>query len=76
MYFTVEEMNLICVFDTNDRAALVTAMRDTMPDFENDDMREIAQTTLAKLEGMTDEAFAALIMTPAYDGPDDGNGVS
>jgi hypothetical protein len=73
--FTVEEINLMCVFDTSNKAALINDLRAAMPDLDEDDMREIAETALAKLEGMTGETFVTLTLTPEYDEPDDGDEV-
>ena len=72
--FTVEEINLMCVYDTSNRATLINDLRTAMPDFDEEGMSEIAETALAKLEGMTDEAFSALVLTPEYDDPDGENG--
>ena len=64
--FTVEEENLICAFDTTGRAAVITGIRGAMPDFDEDEMREIAESALRKLDAMTDAEFSALIFSPAY----------
>jgi hypothetical protein len=66
MNFTVEEENLICVYDTTSRQAAVEGIRTAMPDYEEDDMREIAENTLRKLEAMSDTEFSAYIFSPAY----------
>jgi len=64
--FTVEEENLICAFDVNDRDAVIAAIRGVMPDFEEDEMREIAESALRKLDAMTGAEFSALILSPVY----------
>ena len=66
MTFTVEEENLICIYDTTSRAALMNGIRAATPDYEEDDMREIAENVLRKLDGMSDEEFAAIVFSPAY----------
>jgi hypothetical protein len=65
--FTVEEENLICVFDTSGRTALIGDIRAAMPDFEEPEMREIADSAIAKLEAMSDAEFFALTFSPAYE---------
>ena len=67
--FTVEEENLICAFDTTSRIALINNIREAMNDFDEDadEMREIAEGALRKLEAMDDAEFSALILSPAYD---------
>ena len=66
--FTVEEENLICAFDTSSRAALIGGIRSALPEFDDDEpeMRDIAESAIQKLEGMTDEDFSSMIFTPAY----------
>ena len=64
--FTVEEENLVCAFDTSSRNALMKGIRDAMPDFEENEMREIAESALRKLEAMTGAEFTALILSPVY----------
>lgn len=65
--FTVEEENLICAFFAGGRAALIAELRAAMPDFDEPEMREIAQTALKKLDALTDAEFDAHIFSPAYD---------
>ena len=71
--FTVEEENLICVFDASNRAALIDGICGALPNFDADEpeMREIAESALIKLDAMTDAEFSALTFNPAYDGGDD-----
>ena len=69
--FTVEEENLICIFDINNRAALMAEIRDAIPYFEEPEMREIAKNVLKTLNVLTDEEFAGLVFVPAYYNDDD-----
>ena len=64
--FTVEEENLICIFDVGSRGALIAEIRGTLPDFDEPEMLEIAENVLAKLDVMDDEEFSALLFCPAY----------
>jgi hypothetical protein len=64
--FTVEEENLICVFDTGSRAALIADLRGVLPDFDEQELREIAEIALRKLETMSDTDFSGLVLEPAY----------
>jgi hypothetical protein len=74
--FTVEEINLICVFDTSDRGKLKNELSSAAANFdtgnaESDaEMREIAANALAKLGGMSDADFAALELYPEYSDED------
>ena len=48
--FTVEEINFMCVFETQDRRI--------MPYIKDSDMEDLSRQVLRKLDGMTDKEFA------------------
>jgi len=64
--FTVEEENLICIFDASRRDALIAGLAEALSDFDEPELREIAESALRKLNNMTDQEFAGLILCPAY----------
>jgi hypothetical protein len=64
--FTVEQENLICIYDTSTRTACIEDMTSSMQYFDDAEMRELAESTLAVLQGMTDGEFSALSLSPAY----------
>ena len=64
--FTVEEENLICVFDISSRYALIKGILAAMPEFDEPEMSEIAESILRKLHVMTESEFSSLIISPAY----------
>jgi hypothetical protein len=66
LLFTVEEENLLCVFDTSSRDALIAGIYDAIDYFEESEMREIADSTLHKLNALTGEEFSELIFSPVY----------
>jgi hypothetical protein len=73
MLFTVEEMNLMCIYDTTSRAALLSGVRESLPDVYDPDMREIMENVIGKLEKLTEEEFAEIGFTADYDdGREDG----
>ena len=63
MRLNVEEMNLLYMFDTSSRKAAVQDILDRFPFLENEELKEICQQTMKKLEQMTDEEFAAIDFT-------------
>jgi hypothetical protein len=67
MEFTVEQMNLMCIFDTTSRVALLMGIQDAMPDVEDAEMREIMLEVFDILAGMSDAAFDAIDFIPASD---------
>ena len=66
MFFTVEEENLLCIFDTSSRAAAIAEICGVLPDFDEPELREIAGDVLRKLEAMSGVEFAALDFSPEY----------
>ena len=56
MNFSVEEENLICMYHTSDRRQTMARMLAVLPDMDTE-MRRLANSTLAKLERMTDADF-------------------
>ena len=63
--FTVEEINFMCVFETQDRTDMIGQIRQVMPHIKDSDMEEIAGQVLEKLEGMNDKEFAELVLEAA-----------
>lgn len=62
--FTVEETNLISIYHTGIRSAVIKEMTAALPFMEND-MRELALFTLGKLEALTDDEYLQLPFDPA-----------
>jgi len=65
--FTVEEVNLMCIFDTGSRDTLITELTAALPDFDEPELAGIAVSALAKLDGMDDAVYAALELYPEYE---------
>ena len=64
--FTVEETNLMCIFDTSSRDALINGLNTYIPDFEEPELIEIAENVLRKLTTMSRAEFSALELYPEY----------
>jgi hypothetical protein len=58
--FTVEETNLMCVFETSNRMKLMEEIRRVMLHIKDSDMEELGEQVLGKLQNMTDEEFAEI----------------
>ena len=69
MRLNVEEMNLLYMFDNSSRKAAVQDILDRFPFLENEELKEICQQTVTKLQHMTDEEFDAIDFT-IYDEED------
>ena len=71
MEFTIEEINLMCIYDTGTRQGLMDALKamhgDLLP--EEAELRQLTENVLARLNGMTDDEYAQMLssLIPAYD---------
>ena len=69
MNFTFDETNVLCIYAGETREETVTAlreMREALTD-EDADLREITDSVLAKLDGMTEEEFSKLELYHDFD---------
>lgn len=64
MFFTVEETNLMCCFDTSSRDKLIAEMKELPLNNLDDEMTELLSHTIRKLEQMTDNEFSELYIMP------------
>jgi len=69
--FTIEEINLMCIFDTSSRDALIAELTAAIPEFDEPELTEIAENVLTKLMAMSDDDFNALDLYPVYDDYDE-----
>ena len=63
--FTVEEMNLMCVFEGQDRKSMIADIKNVIPYIQDSDMVELARQVLGKLEAMSDAEFAEVVLEAA-----------
>ncbi len=64
MMFTVEEINLMCCFDTSSRKRLIAEMKELPIGDLEDEMAELLFHTIRKLESISDEEFSELYIAP------------
>lgn len=71
MKFTIEEINLMCIYDTGTRQGLMDALKAMYRDLllEEAELRQLTESVLARLDGMTDDEYAQMqeSLIPAYD---------
>lgn len=71
MEFTIEEINLMCIYDTGTRQGLMNALKAMLGDLlpEEAELRQLTENVLARLNGMTDDEYAQMqdSLIPAYD---------
>ena len=63
--FTVEEINLMCVFEGQDRTGMIADIKNVLPHIQDSDMGELAGQVLGKLEVMSDAEFAQVALDAA-----------
>ena len=63
--FTVEEVNLMCVFEGQDRTSMIADIKNVIPHIQDSEMVELAGQVLGKLETMSDEEFAEIELEAA-----------
>lgn len=63
--FTVEEVNLICVFAGEGRSEVIEDIERALPYLEDTDMGELSKRVIGKLQDMTDKEFEQLELTEA-----------
>ena len=63
--FTVEEVNLICIFTGEGRSEVIEDIERALPHLDDPDMVELSNRVIGKLRGMTDEEFEELELAEA-----------
>lgn len=62
--FTVEEMNLISIYNEGGKAQLTANITAALP-FMDGDMKELAERTVAKIDRLTEAEYAELAVYAA-----------
>jgi D-arabinose 5-phosphate isomerase GutQ len=73
--FTIEEVNLMCIFNTSGRSVLITDLTAAVRNFDEPELIEITETTINKLYKMSDTDFTALEFYPEYEDYNEGQEV-
>ncbi len=63
--FTVEEVNLICIFTGEGRSEVIEDIERALPYLDDADMAELSHRIIGKLRNMTDEEFEQLELAEA-----------
>ena len=58
MTFTIDEKEIISMYDTSDRVKLIARLKEILPHIDDKEMTEITANAISKLERMTDSEFA------------------
>ncbi len=63
--FTVEEVNLICIFAGKSRSEVIEDIERALPYLDDPDMEELSHRIIGKLRNMTDAEFELLELIEA-----------
>ena len=71
--FSIEELNLMCIYDTGTRSGLIAGLEKIVLELASDDaeLSELIQRALKKLTAMSDQEYGELILVPDYKEEDD-----
>ena len=74
MNFTNDEMNLMCIYQSDSRSGLIAALTEMRGYLDEDEveLRALTDSALQKLGEITDEDFAALELVPDFDTDESG----
>jgi hypothetical protein len=70
MEYSVEEINLMCIFEHSSRNVLIEDMTASLPYIDDSEMASLMEQTIHQLERMSDAEFAELDLDMDFD--DDG----
>lgn len=73
MKYSMEEINLMCIYDTENRTTLIAKLETATEYVDDPEMLRLIEHTADKLRHTTDDEFADLALFPAWDdgGEDD-----
>ena len=66
--FSIEELNLMCIYDTGTRSGLIAGLEKIVLELAPDDaeLSELIQSAMKKLVAMSDQEYGELILVPDY----------
>lgn len=71
MNFTIEEINLMCIYETGTRSGLVASLIDLLRYLQADEaeLRTLTESVISRLNAMTDAEYAQLMpsLIPDYE---------
>ena len=64
--FSIEELNLMCIYDTGTRSGLIAGLKKIYLELapEEAELSELIQSALKKLTAMSDQEYGELILVP------------
>lgn len=75
MSFSLEEINLMCIYDCTSRSGLIGDLEDAMEYVDDPGMLRLIELTIDKLCRTTDAQFIALLLVPTWEDADEADSV-
>ena len=75
MRFSLEEINLMCIYDSTSRSGLVDELEAAMEYVDEPEMLRLMELTIDKLCRTTDAQFSALPLVPTWVDIDEADSV-
>ena len=75
MQYSLEEINLMCIYDCTTRSGLIDELEDAMEYVDDSGMLQLMEQTIEKLHRTTDAQFADLPLVPAWEDTDEADSV-
>jgi len=71
--FSIEELNLMCIYDIGSRIGLISELQKLGPELAEEDAEliDLVQNVLQKLIAMSDQEYRTLILVPDYKDEDE-----
>lgn len=73
MQYSLEEINLMCIYDCTSRSGLLDELEAAMEYVDDPEMLRLMEQTIDKLYRTTDAQFADLPLIPAWEDTDEAD---
>ena len=75
MQYSLEETNLMCIYDCTTRSGLIDELEAAMEYVDDPEMLRLMEQTIDKLNRTTDTQFVELPLVPAWEDADEADSV-
>ena len=76
MKYSMEEINLMCIYNTENRIGLIAELETAVEYVDDPEMVRLIEQTVNKLNHTTDAEFADLALFPAWEDGDEDDALS
>ena len=73
MQYSLEETNLMCIYDCTTRSGLIDELEAAMEYVDDPEMLQLIEQTIDKLNRTTDTQFVELPLVPAWEDADEAD---